>query len=199
MNKSLIILISLIFIGFSFFATGPVSSGSVELEFSIKNLRQDLAKQEDFIRALRKRYNSILKRKKELLEFIEQEQKIIKQIEDARREQSKIAERPVRKEKDLSAKEEARKQAESAKKERERRLSEERQKELEKLTGPEKEKLLRSQEEETKQKLVQAEVARRKKELRQKEIDRKKEEQARKDKEQEEYKKQQAEIALRKE
>jgi hypothetical protein len=93
-KQSYVIIFSILF----FFAASfgkPVFAerANPELEFLIENARKDINKQEAIVHSLRKRYEDILKRKKALQQFIDQENK---KIEELKLSKNKLSAKPIK-------------------------------------------------------------------------------------------------------
>jgi hypothetical protein len=93
--KTFLVVIFFIFVFIIAGLGSPVFAdwNNPEMEFLIENARVEINKQEAVIAALYRRYENTLKRKKELLQFIDQENKKIKEVEFSK---SKIPNKPLK-------------------------------------------------------------------------------------------------------
>jgi hypothetical protein len=94
-RKQAAVIIFFILVFFAVSLVKPVFAErpNPELEFLIDNARQEISKQEAIIRKLRRRYEDILKRKKELQQFIDEENK---KIEELKLSKNKPSAKPVK-------------------------------------------------------------------------------------------------------
>ena len=89
MNRRNILVILFLLLAFTAASLGkpvfaqpaPAGRTDPELEFLIQNARENIKKQEAIINSLRKRYESLIKRKKELQRFIAEENKKLRNAE----------------------------------------------------------------------------------------------------------------------
>jgi hypothetical protein len=92
-QASVIIFSILVFFAASLVKPVFAEQANPELEFFIENARKEISKQEAIIRTLRRRYEDILRRKKELQQFIDEENR---KIEEFKLSKNKPSAQPVK-------------------------------------------------------------------------------------------------------